>query len=541
MNWANAVLDGGSGDVELESAFASWPTRCSASPAMRLYVDAVAAIDRAGRAARRPLAQAHRDYAAAAALFNDDRFAAAAPGFASARGTILATARSRSRAALHQGAVAYVSGRARKPSHDSECHARRRRERKRYVYAARSRRPGSWACSRSRRGSFGEAQSRYEDTLDTFTRMGDVEQTGAAHSLLAALFDYLGDASSAWEHRVIAFESLAVSRSPKFKYQVLAAAVPRAQYAESPRQRCQCRMRPIAAAREWGVDAARCRRAGAACVIAGFARPPRATRPRTINDAQAAAQLGFRTPCAGRESKSPSSRPRVICSGRATRPPQPRRRRGPSKSSSSAAIGCASRSCSSRLAQANIAWGRTAEARAALDRGLARVQRRARGEHRRSGRFPRSMNRGNCSMPRSSCRSRKRITSAHLRWPKRPAPVGERNARNSAPPASPSVQAALGADEAILALNQFDDELAIWVITSQQHHGHDAVDVAPDVAAADRAAAARDLAGRDDDGGRARSVTTRSFGPVATQLRGRIAPDCCSRCDLPGRVVRCVL
>ena len=109
VNWANAVLAGESGEAEFERV------RVMAQAMQRvagdsLYVDAVAAIDRSGNGVQ-PLALAHRDYAAAVALYNEDRFAAAAPGFAAVRGRFGDSPFSML-AALHQAAIAYVSGRA---------------------------------------------------------------------------------------------------------------------------------------------------------------------------------------------------------------------------------------------------------------------------------------------------------------------------------------------------------------------------------------------------------------------------------------------
>ena len=73
-------------------------------------------------------------------------------------------------------------------------------------------------------GRLADAQANYEDTLATFERMGDAEQVAAAHPLLAALYFYLGDPTNEWSHRTAALQGLSISRSPDFKYGLMATA-----------------------------------------------------------------------------------------------------------------------------------------------------------------------------------------------------------------------------------------------------------------------------------------------------------------------------
>ena len=106
VNWANAAVNGG-GATELDCL------RIMSQAMLRvagdaLYADEVALIDRLSDAARRTLASAHRDYAAAAALFSNDRANAALPAFKSARkqfgnSPFLALA------TFNEGAIAYAS------------------------------------------------------------------------------------------------------------------------------------------------------------------------------------------------------------------------------------------------------------------------------------------------------------------------------------------------------------------------------------------------------------------------------------------------
>jgi len=69
-----------------------------------------------------------------------------------------------------------------------------------------------------------DAQAHYEDTLDIFERMGDAEQAVSGHGLLAALYYYLGDRKNEWKHREPMLKGLSVSRSPRLRYSVMATA-----------------------------------------------------------------------------------------------------------------------------------------------------------------------------------------------------------------------------------------------------------------------------------------------------------------------------
>ena len=81
-------------------------------------------------------------------------------------------------------------------------------------------------------GRLGDGQSRYEEAIDAFTRMGDVEQAGPMHNLLAA-FTTISATHAGVAASPIAFESLSISRSPRFKSQILSCAVPTIRF-ESP-------------------------------------------------------------------------------------------------------------------------------------------------------------------------------------------------------------------------------------------------------------------------------------------------------------------
>ncbi|HYE88646.1 MAG TPA: CHAT domain-containing protein, partial [Vicinamibacterales bacterium] len=190
------------------------------------YVDSVAAIDRAiakGSSHVTQLASAHRQFADSSAAFANDRFDDAAKGFQDAQrrlsefGSPFAT-----RAEIERGGVAHVTGK----NDDAIPFLKRGAEVARtrgYGYAeGRS----TWflglvAFSKSQ---LGDVRDYYEQARSAFERIGDTEQAAGAHNLLAALFAYLGDDEAAWTHREKALAALRTTRSERFRFMVLASA-----------------------------------------------------------------------------------------------------------------------------------------------------------------------------------------------------------------------------------------------------------------------------------------------------------------------------
>jgi hypothetical protein len=203
-----------------------------------LYRDAVQAIDRAesrGAEDVRRLAAAHLLYADAQALFADDRFADAAAGLAASRAALAASESAFSqRAAIDLAAVAYVSGRSAEALTSlDEIGNVSRRARHAYVAARVSWFQGLIAFGQ---GRLSDARARYDDALAAFEEAGDAEQATALHGVLAALHDYLGDESEAWRHRLEALRGLSLHDSPRFRYSILsgvAGATWRQQSAEA--------------------------------------------------------------------------------------------------------------------------------------------------------------------------------------------------------------------------------------------------------------------------------------------------------------------
>ncbi|MDP3717067.1 MAG: CHAT domain-containing protein [Acidobacteriota bacterium] len=223
--WAAAVEAGRDGAVELARvrAMAEAFGRVAGD---RIYIDTVAAIERAqarGSGAVRALAVAHAGYAQAARAFAEDRFPAAAASFAAALPQLHAAYSPFAvRARIELAAINFVTGQTGTALSAFAASGTEARER-RYLFAAGR---STWFLGLIAfgQGRIGEAQAAYEDTLATFAQMGDVEQAAGAHNLLASLHGYLGDERQAWEHRAAALPVLTISRSQRLHYGVLVGA-----------------------------------------------------------------------------------------------------------------------------------------------------------------------------------------------------------------------------------------------------------------------------------------------------------------------------
>ena len=232
--------------------------RCCASPAMRCTPmrsprSIAPALERLRRSAAR---EAHRDYAAAAALFNDDRFAAAAPGFASAQ------------SALRQQPVRRAGGAA------SGRHRLRQRPRRRRPQRSCS---GTLATAQLARvthtppdastwflGLIAFAQGRFGDAQIALRRHARrIRRAWVTSSRPAPRTTCWPACTTIWATppasgniALIAFEALSVSRSPRFKYS--SSCDSRRPRFEStvPRRRWRSRTRRSRWPREWRREAA---------------------------------------------------------------------------------------------------------------------------------------------------------------------------------------------------------------------------------------------------------------------------------------------
>ena len=225
VEWANAVVSGGEGAVELERlrAMAEAMRRVSGDV---LYRDVVATIDLAqtkGQQSVLLLAQAHRSYANATVVFRADRFTDAEAPLEAAQAQLTAVGSPFAvRALIDLGAIGYYTNQydkavARLTAAQTTADAKGYE----WIRAHASWVQGLIAFAQSR---LADAQERYDTTLAIFERMGDAEQIVSGHGLLASLYFYLGDRSNEWRHRQPMLAGLAVSRSPRLRYSVLATA-----------------------------------------------------------------------------------------------------------------------------------------------------------------------------------------------------------------------------------------------------------------------------------------------------------------------------
>ena len=456
VDWANAVIGGGTASAELDRL------RVMSQAMLRvagdaLYADQVAAIDRATGSSLRTLALAHRGYAEAAALFGEDRANASLPGFKGARAqfgnspfALFAT--------MNEGAIAYVSGQNDAAAALLTSAFEAARARNYHYIAGRS----SWFLGLIAigQGQFGAAQSRYEDTIDAFTRMGDVEQAGGAHSLLAALYDYLGDPTSAWQHRLIAFDALSVSRSARLKALVLGSAGPSLRLS-SPETALAVHEAALVAAFEGGREASIADiLAQTAALLSSMNRMPEAAasareaREHLARIPEAAQRSRVEVTVLAAESDLKRQRDPGAAAAAATQAIQIVQQRRDRLRIAQLSL---------RLAQANIVWGRTEEARVALNRGLEAFneERAASTELRPISALDESWQLFDASV-QLSLKEKDYPRAFALSEAARARTASESNRFGGVN--LQAIQAALGPDEAIIALNQFDTQLAVWLI-----------------------------------------------------------------------------
>lgn len=191
-----------------------------------LYLDAVGAIERAerlGPSAARSLAAAHLDYARAAAVLAQERLTAAQPGLESAA-RALKDAKSpyAMRARLDLSVVAYYTGQIAAvastlaPLHDEA-------ERLSYTFLE-SRALWLRGLASFGNGRYTEAQGLWERMLAATERMGDEEGRAAAHGLLANLLELLADNDGAWRHRLAYLRVLNEYRADRTRLGLLMSA-----------------------------------------------------------------------------------------------------------------------------------------------------------------------------------------------------------------------------------------------------------------------------------------------------------------------------
>jgi len=426
----------------------------------QLYRDAVAVIDGAGSdAQRRALARGHAAYATAAALFAEDRFADAAVALASARdGLTDALSPFAYRATLDLSAATYFLGRGAEATKLLEALDETARTRGYAHIAART----TWQMGLIAfgQGRLAEAQSHYEQTLAAFERMGDAELAANAHGLLAALHQYLGDATTAWRHRLAAFDGLSVSRSFRLKHALMASAAA-AIYQDAPDTALALQDQALANAMAWKRDAAIAEvHAQRAATLLALGRTVEAEK----NVAAARRHLPAIPDAAFR------SRVEVAVLTTESDLLLKRDPRAAADAASKAIAIVQQRRDRLRLAQlhlrlakANVVWGNLQQAQLALDRGIQSFdeERASLADEGRISTLDESWQLFDTAV-RLSIKKGDYTRAFALSERARARTLAE--TRQLAVRSLEEVQAALPADQAVVALNQFDDELAVWVI-----------------------------------------------------------------------------
>ncbi|MDO8678685.1 MAG: CHAT domain-containing protein [Acidobacteriota bacterium] len=464
--WAAAVDAGRDASRELENVrnMADAFARVAGD---NLYRDAVAAIDRSGTGDKlHALARAHSVYATAASLFAADRFAEAGPGMAAARAQLKAAGSAFAiRPTLDLGAIAYVqSNYVNAIIGLEEVHSAATANGYAYVGGRAKWFLGLVAFAQ---GRLADAQANYEDALATFERMGDAEQVAAAHPLLASLYFYLGDSAAEWRHRTASLQGLSISRSARFKFGLLATAAFSVR-AESPETALSIYELAVANARESGRDAAVVEALAQRSVpLLALGRASEAERDleearrhlRNLPDESHRRLLEL--PVLAAESDLARSRNPAAAAAAATRAIETSDQRGDRTRLPQLYL---------RLAKANIVWGNHSDAEAALNKGIEAfdTQRASLVDEGRIAATDESWQLFETSVqlsirkgdyPRAFAmaeRARARTLAEARRMPERS--LGD-------------VQRALAPEQAVVALSQFDDELAVWVIR------HDKTDV----------------------------------------------------------------
>ncbi len=429
-----------------------------------MYRDALTAIDRAdarGPQDLRALATAHRRYAEAARAFADDRFPVAQAGFDAALTELrIAGSPFAVRATVELGALAYISAKADQASALLNA-GRVSAVPKGYSFAAAR---ASWFLGLVAfgRGNLDQVQTHYEESLATFERMGDVEQTAGAHNLLASLLGYLGDERGAWRHREVALSALPITRSERLRYVLLfgaAAAVRRADPEAS------------LAFQDEVVESAR--RSQRPIMIVDALSLRAAIRNDLGRQADAESDLlAART--ALDQFPAPAIRLRMEESVLATES-DVFRAEDPARAAAAAQLALDRVSqrgdrlriaqLSLKLAKANIVWGDLAAADAALARGIEAFdeERMSLSDEGRVSILDESWQLFDTAVqlaikkkdyPRAFAMSE--LARARTLAEKNRAPVGR---------TLKDIEQSLRPGDAIIALNQFENELAVWIIT----------------------------------------------------------------------------
>jgi CHAT domain-containing protein len=460
--WAGSVSVGRDGSADLNRA------RLLADAFLRgtgdaLYRDTVAAIDRAGArsdGAARVLAQAHQAYATAAAIYADDRYLEAAEGLAQSKKALTAAGSPFAiRSSLDLATVDYVRNRHGDAMAALDAVLSIARTHGYLGAAARA----HWVHGliAFAQGRMPDARSAYEDMLAGFQRMSDGEQVATAHNLLATLFFYLGDEAQAWQHHPEALRGLEISRSPKLRHVVLSSAATSARQG-SPEAALAIQEEVVRNAERWGRPAALAEafalRASLhydAGQVSAAQADITAARQQLAQSSDAAFAERVEVGVLGTESDLLRQANPAAAAAAAARAIAILENRGDRSRLAPMEL---------RLAKANIVWGRVEEAERALANGIKAFE----AEHLALSDEARLLT-ADASWELFSTSVQLAIHKQDL---ERAFALAERGRMRSLGEAKrfpatrtlQGVQSSLDPDEAIVALNQFDDRLAVWVI-----------------------------------------------------------------------------
>ena len=310
-------------------------------------------------------------------------------------------------------------------------------------------------------GRIGDAQAHYDETLSTFMTLGDAEQTAGAHNLLASLHGYLGDEARAWQYRSAALPALSITRSQRLRYGLLvgaAAAIRR----QDPEAALTFQDAVVESARESAREAAIIDGLSLrASLLTELGRKSEARRD--LDDARTAVNRISNASMRQRTEESV-----LAAEGDFFLTHDPKR----AVEATSLAIARVSQrnerlkvaQLSLKLAKANIVWGHLVAAEAALANGIAAFEeeRSSLSDEGRVSTLDESWRLFDAAVQlaikKGTTRARSRCRSSA-----RARTLAERN-QSTAGHSLADIQPLWSRTEAIVALNQFDNELAVWVI-----------------------------------------------------------------------------
>ena len=456
-DWASAALTGA---APMPLNLRTWAEAVLRVTGDAFYVDIVEHIEHAPVEQARLIAQAIAAYAHAASLYNNDRYADAIPLLRQAvAGLDAVRSPYAERARIDLASLDYLTGRYDAVTADLTAILARAQQHGYGFIEARA----NWLLGLGAfmQGRHGEARAYYEATLARFEAMQDAEQVAAAHNLLAGLFVYLGSNDNAWAHLVPAMHGLDITTSKRLRHGLLSTAS-MAMGGIDAEAALAIQDAALLNATSWGQQPA---------IAEAYAqRASLLARLGRHSEAEASLSEASRHADA---TVDEAFKPRVQTTVLSIEAELWRR------SNPTAAIRAAEQAIALassrrdrmrvaqlewRLAQAHLALGHTTDAQRALERGIASFQAdrdamtdegRLSSRNEAWGLFDTAL--------QLAIRGGHLEQAFELAEQSRMRTLAESRAGHTPVPLS-QVRASLDADEAVVEVNQFDDELAVWVI-----------------------------------------------------------------------------